>query len=77
MSKQTQLQPAQRPDCQPLLDALCREHADIRGALVSTIDGFEVAASVNASVSPKKLAAMTSSLLALGEAIPSWIPTAA
>lgn len=69
MSQHTELEPAQRPDCQPLLDKLCREHADIRGALISTVDGFEIAASVDASVSPKKLAAMTSSLLALGEAI--------
>lgn len=69
MSKQTQPQPTHRSECQPLLDALCRENADIRGALVSTVDGFEIAARVDTSVSPKKLAAMTSSLLALGEAI--------
>jgi uncharacterized protein len=57
------------PACQKYLDALREEHAGIAGALLSTVDGFEVAASVGAQVSAKKLAAMTSSLLALAQAV--------
>lgn len=55
--------------CQPHLDALVEGNKEIFGALVSTVDGFEVAAHVRQSTSVKKLAAMTSSLLALAEAM--------
>jgi predicted regulator of Ras-like GTPase activity (Roadblock/LC7/MglB family) len=55
--------------CQAHLDALRREHREITGTLLSTMDGFEVAASVDAGISPHKMAAMTSSLLALAEAV--------
>src|ERR1044072_1061949 len=57
------------PECQAHLDALRREHREVSGTLLSTMDGFEVAASVGANTSPKKMAAMTSSLLALAEAV--------
>jgi predicted regulator of Ras-like GTPase activity (Roadblock/LC7/MglB family) len=60
---------SKRPECQAYLDSLCREHREVAGALLSTMDGFEVAASVGAQISPKKMAAMTSSLLALAEAV--------
>jgi predicted regulator of Ras-like GTPase activity (Roadblock/LC7/MglB family) len=56
-------------ECQVHLDALRREHREVAGTLLSTMDGFEVAASVGAQISPKKMAAMTSSLLALAEAV--------
>ncbi len=55
--------------CQKLIDALLQTHAEISGALVSSIDGFEVAASLRGKISAARLSAMTSSLLALGEAV--------
>ncbi len=55
--------------CQQQIDSLIEAHSEIRGVLVSSIDGFEVAARMRGSASPAKLAAMTSSLLALGEAV--------
>lgn len=54
--------------CQQHLKALLGT-AEIDGALVSTVDGFELAAALRDPVSPQKLAAMGSSLLALAEAI--------
>ena len=60
---------SKHPECQAQLDALRREHREVLGTLLSTMDGFEVAASVGAPISPKKMAAMTSSLLALAEAV--------
>lgn len=55
--------------CLTHLEALVSNNAGIQGALLSTIDGFEVAAHMSGTPSPKKLAAMTSSLLALSEAV--------
>jgi len=55
--------------CQAHLDELRHEHQGVAGTLLSTVDGFEVAASVGERVSPNKLAAMASSLLALAEAV--------
>ena len=55
--------------CQSHLEALISGHAEINGALVSTVDGFEVAARFADKKSAAKLSAMTSSLLALSEAI--------
>ena len=52
---------SKHPECQAQLDALRREHREVLGTLLSTMDGFEVAASVGAPISPKKMAAMTSS----------------
>jgi predicted regulator of Ras-like GTPase activity (Roadblock/LC7/MglB family) len=60
---------SKHPECQAHLDALRCEHREVAGTLLSTMDGFEVAASVGAQISPKKMAAMTSSLLALAEAV--------
>ncbi len=57
--------------CQKEIDALITNHPGINGVLVSTIDGFDVASTIRGTQSPAKLAAMTSSLLALGEAISS------
>lgn len=69
MNEDTKLYSTLRPRCLAHLDALRREHREVAGTLLSTMDGFEVAASVDAHLSPKKMAAMTSSLLALAEAI--------
>lgn len=54
---------------QKILDALVGEFPDILGAVVSTADGFEIAARLPAGLSPATLSAMTSSQLALGEAM--------
>lgn len=69
MSRAIELHSTSRPRCQVHLDALCQEHREVAGTLLSTMDGFEVAASVGSQVSPMKMAAMTSSLLALAEAV--------
>lgn len=55
--------------CQHEIDKLIEELGEIKGVLVSSIDGFEIAARMRGNSSPAKLAAMTSSLLALGEAV--------
>jgi predicted regulator of Ras-like GTPase activity (Roadblock/LC7/MglB family) len=60
---------SKHPECQVHLDALRGELREVAGTLLSTTDGFEVAASVGSQISPKKMAAMTSSLLALAEAV--------
>lgn len=57
--------------CQFQLDALVEKAPQVRGALVSTVDGFDVAANVRKPLSPARLSAMASSLLALGEAVSS------
>jgi uncharacterized protein len=51
------------------IDAMIRQEPEIRGALVSTIDGFEIAARLEENLSTAKVSAMTSSLLALAEAM--------
>jgi uncharacterized protein len=61
--------PTEASICQKYLDELVHTHTQINGAIVSTVDGFEVAARVAGSLSAAKLSAMTSSLLALAEAI--------
>ena len=60
---------AHRDVCQRLIDALVATHDEITGALVCSVDGFEIAGSLPAALSAAKLAAMTSSLVALGEAV--------
>jgi uncharacterized protein len=55
--------------CQKLIQTMVEGHAEISGALVSTVDGFEVAAFLGGQQSAAKLSAMTSSMLALSEAI--------
>lgn len=62
--------PMEQQICERRLKALLAS-AEINGALVSTTDGFEVAAVLSDPLSPQKLAAMGSSLLALAEAITS------
>lgn len=57
--------------CQEQIALLVETHSAIRGALVSTVDGFEVAASLGAAISSAKLSAMASSLVALAEAVSS------
>lgn len=59
----------ERAVCEASLDGLVSGNPEVGGALVSTVDGFEVAARMSEAISPQKLAAMTSSLLALAEAI--------
>ena len=59
----------ERALCQKHLDALLDAYPEISGALVSSIDGFEIAGRLRPSLSPATLSAMTSSQLALGEAI--------
>lgn len=51
------------------IDALMTLQPEITGALVSTVDGFEIASRLANGVSAAKLSAMTSSLLALAEAM--------
>ena len=55
--------------CQRHVDSLVATHTGIRGAVIATTDGFEIAAHVDSSVSVAKLAAMVSSLSALSEAV--------
>lgn len=55
--------------CQRQLDLLMNDAADVRGALISTTDGFEVArVPMDADFAASRLAAMASSIIALGEA---------
>lgn len=55
--------------CLKLIEALVEERVEIDGAVVSTTDGFEVAAHLGGKQSAAKLSAMTSSLIALAQAI--------
>lgn len=55
--------------CQMHIDALLGAQPEIAGALISTADGFEIASKLNSGLSAAKLAAMTSSLLALSDAM--------
>jgi uncharacterized protein len=60
------------PVCQQALDSLVERTPDILAAVFTTSDGFDVAAYVpNEKISPKKLSAMTSSMLGLAEALVS------
>lgn len=51
------------------MDVLMAKEQEISGVLVSTIDGFRVAAMLTGSLSAEKLSAMASSLLAINEAV--------
>jgi len=55
--------------CQIYIDALTTSQPEITGVLISTIDGFEIASKLLSDLSAAKLAAMTSSLLALSGAM--------
>ena len=59
----------ERALCQKHLDTLLDAYPDISGALVSSIDGFDIAARLPPALSPATLSAMTSSQVALGQAI--------
>ena len=72
MSAQPAIAPGEMPHaavCQVQLEAMVRDTAGIDSAAVVTGDGFEVAAVLHHDVSGNKLAAMSSSLLALSEAV--------
>ena len=58
-----------RAVCQTHLGRLKQENPEIDGALIATADGFELADCVPTGVTANRLAAMTSSFLALAEAI--------
>ena len=51
------------------IEALVALQPEISGVLVSTVDGFEIASKLAPDLSAAKLSAMTSSLLALAEAM--------
>lgn len=58
-----------REQCVEIIAKLVSSHEELLGALISSADGFEIAAVLPETHSPAKLAAMTSSLVALGEAV--------
>lgn len=55
--------------CREHLEAMVRDTGGIESAAIVTGDGFELAAVLRHGLSGNKLAAMTSSLLALSEAV--------
>jgi uncharacterized protein len=55
--------------CTIFLQRLVSTTSGVNAALVVTSDGFEIASVLHSDLSPQKMAAMTSSMLALGEAI--------
>ncbi len=55
--------------CNPHLQWFVSETIGVTAALVATTDGFEVASVLHQSLAQEKMAAMTSSILALGEAV--------
>lgn len=55
--------------CQLRIERLLGENAIVSGAMVSTRDGFEVATCLHQALSASKLAAMSSSLLSVADAI--------
>lgn len=55
--------------CQLRIEYLVKENPFASGAMVSTRDGFEVAKSLHKALSASKLAAMSSSLLSVADAI--------
>lgn len=61
--------PELAPRCEAYLQKLVSTTSGVTAALVVTSDGFEVASVLHNDLSPEKMAAMTSSMLALGEAI--------
>lgn len=71
MNAATLLQPttAHIALCREQLQGLVRDTAGIESAAVVTGDGFELAAVLRDGLAGNKLAAMTSSLLALSEAV--------
>ena len=60
---------ARRSKSSPQADALLREVAGMRAVLAATADGFELAAALAASVDTARLAALSSSIAAIGEVV--------
>lgn len=56
-------------ECLACISELVEGHTDVAGALVSTVDGFPVAARLQQPEAAARLAAMSSSLVAVAEAI--------
>jgi len=63
------MQPNTNEVCQKYLDELAAATPEITTAVVTTSDGFEVAVMQRGGVSHAKLAAMTSAMHALGDAM--------
>ena len=55
--------------CHPALQWFMSQTSGVTAALVATADGFEIASVLHQTLSAEKMAAMTSSILALGEAV--------
>lgn len=55
--------------CQKQIDALVAMNAGVEGVLICSADGFEIATNLPQPLSAATLSAMTSSQIALGEAI--------
>jgi uncharacterized protein len=63
--------PARMRACEQTLEALVKDNPDILSALVATVDGFSVAQAPRGPASDGRMAAMISSLHALGTAVTS------
>ena len=61
--------PALPSFCLPALQWFMSQTSGVTAALVATADGFEIASVLHQTLSAEKMAAMTSSILALGEAV--------
>ena len=61
--------PALSDGCLAHLQDFLSQTSGVTAALVATTDGFEVSSVLHQSLSAEKMAAMTSSILALGEAV--------
>lgn len=55
--------------CRSALDWFVSQTSGVTAALVATTDGFEVCSIMHRAVSAEKISAMTSSILALGDAV--------
>lgn len=69
MTKPSRFNPKLVEACQQHLQALVSHTPGVTSAAVASSDGFQVAAVFNREISANKLAAMTSSIHALGEAV--------
>jgi uncharacterized protein len=59
----------ERDICAAHIARLLNESSDIFGAIVASVDGFEIASQVREDMSSRKLSAISSSLLALAVAV--------
>jgi predicted regulator of Ras-like GTPase activity (Roadblock/LC7/MglB family) len=55
--------------CAEHIEKLLKDSTDIYGAIVASVDGFEIASQVRDDMSSRKLSAISSSLLALAVAV--------